>query len=455
VSQQTKARCDTCGITSNDASAFIRHRENFDRTRLYCPQCWKGKSSGDRHGFVALWLAYAVATLTLSILWPHRLLTMTMVNFCWFQVCAVVAVVLHEFGHAFAARRMGHRVFRVTIGTGKAFWRGRILGFDTEMQFPFVGGRAMILPTEVAHFRWKQFLILLAGPLVNVVVLLYAIMMLYPQSLSWSAMVSHDFQGWQMFAWANALTVILNLLPHTANTSLGPLPSDGKQLLGLLFRPAGKDTEAHAAWFCLEAAQCKDQGRPDEALRWLERGRAVYPQNSPLRIIHAQLLLETDCLAEGREELLAVIRECPLLPATRARLRATIAFTNVLLDDDSLLDEADAYSAEALAMFPWDARMRTTRGAFFIARKRFQDALPILRAAAQATRHQRLPHAEAVCLLAIAEAGVGNRAAVEKLRDRARSVEPNCHLLWRVEAALHALTIIEFQNLNGTGTSPS
>jgi hypothetical protein len=99
--------------------------------------------------------------------------------------------------------------------------------------------------------------------------------------------------------------------------------------------------------------------------------------------------------------------------------------------------------------------MQTTRGAYLIARKRFQDALPILRAAAQATRHERLPHAEAVCFLAIAEAGVGHRGAVEKLRDRARSVEPNCHLLWRVEAALHALTIIEFQNLNGTGTPRS
>jgi len=449
-----KARCGTCGITSTNASAFIRHRESFDRTRLYCPRCWQGKISGKKHGFAALWLIYAVFTLTLLVALPHHFLTMAMVNFLWFQVCLLLAVVPHEFGHALAARQVKHRVFRVTLGTGRPFWRGRVLGFDTEMQFPVVGGRVMTLPTEVPYFRWRRLFIILAGPLANAVMLVYAMMMLYPQSLSWSAIASHDFEGWQMFAWANTLTVILNLLPHTVNSSLGPLPSDGKQLLSLLFRPAGQDTAAHAAWFCLEAAQCRGQGRPDEALRWLERGRAVYPQHCPLRIAHARSLLDADCLAEGREELLAVIQECALLPSERARLRATIALTDVLLDDDSLLDEADAYSSEALAVFSWDPRVQTARGAVLIARKRFQNALPILRAAAQATRHQGLPHAEAVCFLAIAEAGVGNRAAVEKLRDRARSVEPNCHLLWRVEAALHALTIVEFQNLNGIGTSP-
>ena len=104
----------------------------------------------------------------------------------WFVVTLGVLVTFHEFGHFWVARRCGVRVLRFSVGFGRALWSRK--GKDgTEYQVAmiplggyvkFLDGRETdLLPGEeaVAFDRqavWKRILIVLAGPVANLLLCL-------------------------------------------------------------------------------------------------------------------------------------------------------------------------------------------------------------------------------------------------------------------------------------------
>jgi regulator of sigma E protease len=104
----------------------------------------------------------------------------------WFVVTLGVLVTFHEFGHFWVARRCGVRVLRFSVGFGRALWSRR--GKDgTEYQVAaiplggyvkFLDGREVdLMPGEhaVAFDRqpvWKRILIVLAGPVANLLLCL-------------------------------------------------------------------------------------------------------------------------------------------------------------------------------------------------------------------------------------------------------------------------------------------
>jgi regulator of sigma E protease len=104
----------------------------------------------------------------------------------WFIVTLGVLVTFHEFGHYWVARRCGVRVLTFSIGFGRALW-SRIGRDGTQYQVAaiplggyvkFLDGREVdLMPGEhaVAFDRqpvWKRILIVLAGPVANLVLCL-------------------------------------------------------------------------------------------------------------------------------------------------------------------------------------------------------------------------------------------------------------------------------------------
>ena len=90
-------------------------------------------------------------------------------------------VALHELGHLVAARLLGIRVSRYTLGFGPAVFTFRLRGMDCVLGAIPLGGSARIQgmnphepgvdPADPASFSaqtpWKRMLVLLAGPLAN------------------------------------------------------------------------------------------------------------------------------------------------------------------------------------------------------------------------------------------------------------------------------------------------
>lgn len=114
-----------------------------------------------------------------------------MTDLLYFVVAFVVAigllVVVHEFGHFWAATRLGVKVLRFSVGFGRPLWMRRVGRDRMELAvalLPFGGYVKMLDETEgevKAEERaralnrqavWKRMLIVLAGPLAN---LLFAV----------------------------------------------------------------------------------------------------------------------------------------------------------------------------------------------------------------------------------------------------------------------------------------
>jgi regulator of sigma E protease len=104
-------------------------------------------------------------------------------SFWWFVVTLGVLVTFHEFGHYWVARRCGVRVLRFSVGFGRALWsrKGRDGTVYQVAAIPLGGyvkmldGREMELLPGEAPFAfdrqpaWKRILIVLAGPVANLV----------------------------------------------------------------------------------------------------------------------------------------------------------------------------------------------------------------------------------------------------------------------------------------------
>lgn len=115
-------------------------------------------------------------------------------------------VLLHEFGHALAARRYGIRTRDITL-------------------LP-IGGVARLEST--GETPWQELVIALAGPLVNVIIAAGLAVGLFTGSLQWPQLASHAVEGslpGQVLA-ANVFLVLFNLLPA--------FPMDGGRVLRAL-----------------------------------------------------------------------------------------------------------------------------------------------------------------------------------------------------------------------------
>jgi len=377
----------------------------------------------------------AAIGLALVVWKPHYGPGWLLVNSAWFEVSMILSLLPHEFAHAFAARALGMRVFRVILGFGPAWWRGSLFGFDVEARaFPFEGV-VVAAHREPRGTNWKGFIFILAGPMANALMLGLAAMS--PASHpGWETFVT----GWAAlpgFALANLSLLITNLWPHQIKTVLGIFPSDGRYLLLALLGRGGKTPEErHATWFLLEAQTCLEQQKPDEARAWIDRGLTSYPENSALLSHRSLLLMNAGELAAAREISVALLGRPSVTQEMRLILMNNIAYASAVLGTD--LDEADRYSAEATAAFPWHPALQNTRGTVLFALGRLDEALPILRKNAGGTQRRPEHIAQTLSILAMAEAQSGQILAAERAIATARLADPNCFLLSRAEAAVRA-----------------
>jgi hypothetical protein len=375
-----------------------------------------------------------------------------LVNLAWLDVCFSIGVALHEFAHGFAARAVGFRVFRIIIGAGRTWWHGNLLGFDVEAKVFPLSGVAIATPRDLRGVYWKQFLFIFAGPLANGLLFGLAWLVKGPP---WEAYASGEFNGWFAFALANFTTFVASLWPCTVQTALGPLPSDGRHLIRFLFRKnLPTPAQLHANGFLMEAALCREKRRPAEARAWLEKGIALYPQNLRLRDSYAVSLIGAEEFQAARVVMIALLADLPAKDPARLTLLNNIAYTDAMLDDPDLLDEADRYSAEALASLPWHPSLKNTRATVLLALNRLDEAMPLLKEGVSRPGQSPESLAECLCTLAIAEARLGAREAAERNLEEARRANPKCFLLPRAEAALQATSVVEVPSPSLSGSLP-
>lgn len=308
-------------------------------------------------------------------------------------------LVLHELGHALAAKLVGWRVLDLVIGFGKPVKRFRVGETRVELRAFPLEGFVLPAPRTLRGAPWKNAFVYFAGPGVEIAFIVAA---------GWAVgfdrlLLRTDDIGLvtlQAACLAAAIGAVMNLIPFPV---AGGLVSDGLGMfLSLCSRPEHYQA-ALAVPYRRQADEAQAAGDLDGARTALEEGLEAHPGNVWLAVDRAVLeaIGGDGAGALARLEAIGAPDALPLeARSTWLHGRALIALESL---DDDLLVEADAFAAEAQKLSPGDVGGRVTRGATLVERMRYPEAARLLGDALHDASHH-IDRARALLHLAALEA---------------------------------------------------
>jgi hypothetical protein len=434
-------KCQRCGIESPADDVFRTVPRVFGPDQRLCPGCQVGRQRSQ--AVVTMLVVAALAAVALSIhaagvtsgswLWVNLLLV------CVLEFASIAA---HELGHVAAARLVRLKVFRVCFGTGRKLLEVRVRGVAVEVRpWPLFGSVQAAGPPR-NYERLRRFVYVLGGPAANVLLIAVALAFL-PRHQNWFRLMVNEPAPWVALALANAVGLITALYPTTVKDPEGsPFATDGLQLLKLPFADQAAVDEWRTIYYVLESLRLTGAGRYEEATALLRERLARDAGRVELRLVLANALIASRGWREGRELLLGVWRE--LRPpesaadfVRRGVVANNIAWTDVLLGEPALLEEADHFSAEAMRLTPWSFAVMNTRGCVLVEMGRLGEGTPLIRAAMAGTE-QSDSKACCACYLAVAASRGGDAPEARRLLEVARRLGPTCDVFPYAERVLAA-----------------
>ncbi len=314
-------------------------------------------------------------------------------------------LVLHELGHALAARSVGWHVTEVVIGFGRELRRFRIGATRVRIRALPVEGYVLLSPNSIAHARRKQAWIYFAGPLTELL-LLAALGF----ALDWSAPSPADSIGriaLESLAVAAAVGAASTLFPYRS----GGNPSDGLGML-LSFVASDESFSQRLCWpFLSEGRRLLLREQTALALEAIQAGLEQHP-NEP-RLLGLSAVAHA---ASGNAELgfstlegMGSPDERPSL--VRADLLADAAWVVLFSRDPDLLPDAQRAVQRALDLCPNDPHYEILLGRIHLERGRPHEAYTSLMGAYKRTRDVD-QEAQCIAYLALAcEALAGSPGA--------------------------------------------
>lgn len=144
----------------------------------------------------------------------------------FFLISWVILLVIHELGHALAAKFLGWHVDLVCIGTGKVRFRRRIFGMPVEFRTIPISGFAQPRPADLISPQLKQATIYAAGPGIELLLVAGIALFIGPgELLQRSSNVG--IIALQSFCVAAIFGAGFNLIPFSHQTKDGIAWSDG------------------------------------------------------------------------------------------------------------------------------------------------------------------------------------------------------------------------------------
>jgi Flp pilus assembly protein TadD len=429
-------KCELCGLESELDSAFIKQREAIGKPqKVMCPSCWVGwKNSRRLRGLVILAI-FGLLGLVLHWVAPDNLAGQLLMNFFLFWVFTVLTILPHELGHALTGRALGWNVHQIVVGVGKSLFKARWAGMLFDFRSLPVAAVTYVAPNDTRWLRPKWFLIILAGPLVNLVMALVVIVSyrggLWPLDLRFMPTPA------RIFVWANAFVLLVNLLPWQSK-ALGQL-TDGAQLLQLLSFSKKSIARLQALRYTFEAMASRERGDDAAARSWCDKGLALFPEDARLLNLSAITCLDEAKFEQAREMFLKLLKDDRLRRNERAIYLNNLAYADALSGNPARLAEADAYSRDAYALLPWVAAVVGTRGTVLVALGKFEEGLPLLQKSME-DAHAPRNKADNACHIAIALARMGKGDEALKYLRLAQEIDSKSPLLPLAEKAVSGVT---------------
>src|SRR5690242_972026 len=159
--------------------------------------------------------------------------------FQWYAaglVSLVVGIVLHEGGHLVMGLATGEPVRKIRIGSGATLFGFQVRGLIVQVCLNPIGGGAVYFSSYDAVPGRAHLASLAAGPGMNLLAVIYGYG-LFHAGVEWVG----------PFVAANMLLLVGSAVPSTAGSGGQQHPTDGMQILNLLFRPALPKTQFEGA----------------------------------------------------------------------------------------------------------------------------------------------------------------------------------------------------------------
>jgi len=378
--------CSNCGFTSPGAAVFRRAKGGLlNRSQIVCDVCVPYRPTPYEHK-MGLRVLFAPLGFLLG---AFPLLFHDGGVFIFMLIMAVTSlptlplrILIHEAGHAFAARLMGQIVWQARIGSGPIRQRLRLLGVVFEIRaYPWMGGLVNFFGPAEPVGRPAEAFIIAAGPLANVLAAVIAFGLNY--LCQWVGVVAAVFAGFGAF---NLLVAIYNLVPRRFGDN-ETVASDGRQLLNTLKRRAIPNPPIRQMRL---AAGYSYMGRyGDAATTAMNEWQAT-----PLKFFFAIQILHN--LSRGQGDRAAIdfffANESEFqerdetdttIKSNLAWVRANVAWSALKLDDPALSELAGRMAEAAIAAVPDHVEMRGTYGAWLVSVGREEEGLPLLVGAAR------------------------------------------------------------------------
>ncbi|MGB7538308.1 MAG: site-2 protease family protein [Anaerolineales bacterium] len=397
--------------------------------RAYCPGCWQ-KNFIREQLFSVVLIALVVAVL--DAFTYNRGVVKVAADMLFLVLINYPVIAAHELAHTAAGNALGVRVFRVIIGNGKMLFSRRFSGIDWEVRlWPFGGGTVMASPPQPGSSA-RFFGAVLAGPVMHGVLIGAAVMLQVFLLIlqGWFRFNAVDLLHWtSLFLFLNIALLVQNLLPVKSGMASGQHGTDGFQMLHLLFQKPEEAVNRNQAYYALEAMDASARNDAAAALRWLEQGLALQPQQPSLRILQGNAFIKLKRFAEARSVYAALLSsEEAKQPYLKHLLYNNLAYTDLLIRDPEMLPEADRYSSEAFRQIGWEPAIIGTRGAVLVEMGRLEEGIGLLKDAMR--KHpDDFGKASDTYHLALAEKRRGNEAESRRYLELTRKYDPNFYLL--------------------------
>lgn len=418
-------QCYKCGRDSTIKEAFFIKETGSSRkpTHILCFEC---KNKEDSSVLGKIFLLVLIFGLLLYALSPFTWLGRFYLLMCAGVILMLPLIVMHELSHAIMARAVGLKVFAIYLGTGKMTRSFRLFGIRWFMSSLPFSGLTVAAGPDLPYYRWHMFLIYLAGPGLHVLLTAFLAWMLSLQL--------HPFAylAMQTGLWTNVFLFLSNIYPRKVATGLGIARTDGWAMLNIRSLKSDELQLQHAMYHALEATYAIDLNDKSTAQQWVEKGLALYPTNPHLINAAGFVYAQIEEYAKARENFLKVL-DCKenLSEGIKYIAMNNIAYMNVMLEDASLLAEADEYSAQAYKNLSWEPIMGGTRGAVLIALGQIDEGITLLKKAMGNVINPRSKASNA-CMIARGEYKRGNLDEAQKYLSAARSLDPACSLIQHI-----------------------
>lgn len=198
------------------------------------------KISFNQYLILGLILAIFISFVLKQDIYLSLILLAGLINFLIFLGCVYVNIIIHEFGHAIAGWLVKIPIKRISIGSGHNIFKYKFNDTTLLINQGLQGGftRFGTFPERFLRLRFFCFVLGGVGLQAVAIVLVKILLEVMPSYNSFLfSIIARNF------LLSNYILMIINLLPFNANIMGIPMPTDGLQLLTILFAKKQKIQE--------------------------------------------------------------------------------------------------------------------------------------------------------------------------------------------------------------------